>query len=58
MKLEKVLIEAVFLKPKLYSYFDIKQKQEIKTKGTRIKQNIKKLTFENYKRFEDKKIQV
>jgi len=33
IKLEKELTKAVFLKPKLYSYIDIKQKQEIKTKG-------------------------
>ena len=60
MKLEKVLNKAIFLKPKLYSYFNIKQKQEIKTKGTRIQQNLEALTFENYKRslFENAKIQV
>jgi len=33
MKLEKKLTKAIFLKLILYSYIDIKQKQEIKTKG-------------------------
>ena len=47
MKLEKELTEAVFLKPKLYSYLDDKTKQTIKTKGVRIEQNYEALCFEN-----------
>lgn len=60
MKLEKVLNEAIFLKPKLYTYIDVKQKQEIKTKGIRIQQNLEALTFTNYKKslLENEKIQV
>ena len=48
MKLEKKLTKAIFLKLILYSYIDIKQKQEIKTKGVWIKQNKEVLIFDNY----------
>ncbi|PRP76353.1 hypothetical protein PROFUN_15269 [Planoprotostelium fungivorum] len=50
MKLECELREAVFVKPKTYSYVKKDGKQDIKNKGVVLSQNKEILIFDSYKR--------